>query len=249
MNQLLNQIAIITGGATGIGLGIANVLGQNGAKIFILDIDSQEGEKAINYLKNRNIEASLIIVDITIEKEIEKTINQIIAKTEKIDILINNAGITGKTGSITETSVEEMDRVYNLNLRAVFLMCKNIIPHMLKRNYGRIVNIASIAGKEGNPKMVPYSATKAAVIGLTKSIGQEFAKTEIRVNCVTPAIVRTKILEQIAPEVVKHLIEKIPMKRTVKITEVANLVAWLASKECSASTGAVFDISGGRATY
>ena len=142
-----------------------------------------------------------------------------------------------------------MDRVYNLNLRSVFLMCKEIIPYMLNQNYGRIVNIASIAGKEGNPKMVPYSATKAGVIGLTKSVGKELAETGIRVNCVTPAVVKTKILDQIGPEVVDYMVQKIPMKRTVEISEVASLVNWLASPECSASTGAVFDISGGRATY
>ena len=162
---------------------------------------------------------------------------------------MNNVGISGSPNNLWETPVEEMDRVYFANLRSVFLMCNVVTPIMLEKNYGRIINIASIAGKEGNPKMAPYSSTKAAVIGLTKSLGKELAETGIRVNCVTPAVVKTKLLEQVTKEVVDYMVEKIPMKRTVEISEVASIVSWLSSKECSASTGAVFDISGGRATY
>ena len=145
--------------------------------------------------------------------------------------------------------IDEMDRVYRTNLRGVYSFCHTVIPHMLERDYGRIVNIASIAGKEGNPRMVPYSATKAAVIGLTKSVGKELARTGVRVNCVTPAVVQTRILEEFTPEQVQYMVERIPMGRTGEINEIAALVAWLASPECSFSTGAVFDISGGRATY
>jgi len=144
---------------------------------------------------------------------------------------------------------DDLDRAYRTNLRGVFLYCQKVIPHMLRRGYGRIVNIASVAGKEGNPRMVPYSATKAAVIGLTKSLGKELATSGILVNCVTPGVVRTRILEQTTPEQVRYMVERIPMGRTGEIEEVATLVSWLASSECSFSTGAVFDISGGRATY
>ena len=167
----------------------------------------------------------------------------------RVDILVNNAGIAGVAAPIWEQSAEEMDRVYRTNLRGVYLFTRAVIPQMLERDYGRIVNIASIAGKEGNPNMVPYSATKAAVIGLTKSVGKELATTGIRVNAVTPAVIMTPILEQLTPEQVEYMLQKIPMGRTGEISEVAALVAWLASPECSFSTGAVFDISGGRATY
>ena len=215
----------------------------------MVDIDENEGMKAVQALEKKGVHATLAVADITKEAEVRTAVTTLKQQLGKIDILVNNAGISGAAGNLWETTVEEMDRVYNLNLRSVFLMCKEIIPYMLNQNYGRIVNIASIAGKEGNPKMVPYSATKAGVIGLTKSVGKELAETGIRVNCVTPAVVKTKILDQIGPEVVDYMVQKIPMKRTVEISEVASLVNWLASRECSASTGAVFDISGGRATY
>ena len=249
MKSLLDQCAIVTGSATGIGLGIAERLGAEGARIGVVDIDSNEGIKAVQMLRNKGVDATLAVADITKESEVQTAVSDLKNQFGKIDVLVNNAGISGAAGNLWETTVEEMDRVYNLNLRAVFLMCKEVIPHMLKEDYGRIVNISSIAGKEGNPKMVPYSATKAGVIGLTKSVGKELAETGIRVNCVTPAVVKTKILDQIAPDVVEYMIQKIPMKRTVEISEVASLVNWLASRDCSASTGAVFDISGGRATY
>ena len=166
-----------------------------------------------------------------------------------VDILVNNAGIGGINKPLWDLPVDELDRVYAINLRGVFIFCKSVIPLMLKNKYGRIVNIASIAGKEGNPNAVPYSATKSAVIGLTKSLGKELAKTEIRVNCVTPAVVKTSILDEFTEEHINYMLEKIPIGRTGKIEEVANMVAWIASEECSFSTGAVFDISGGRATY
>ena len=249
MKSLADQCAIITGSATGIGLGIAERLGSEAAKIGVIDIDENEGMKAVRVLEKKGVHAALAVADITKESEVRTAVTKLKQQFEKIDILVNNAGISGAAGNLWETTAEEMDRVYNLNLRAVFLMCKEIIPYMLNQNYGRIVNIASIAGKEGNPKMVPYSATKAGVIGLTKSVGKELAETGIRVNCVTPAVVKTKILDQIGPEVVDYMVQKIPMKRTVEFSEVASLVNWLASPDCSASTGAVFDISGGRATY
>ena len=163
--------------------------------------------------------------------------------------MTNNAGLGGVNGNIWELDVEEMDRVYRTNLRGVFSFCHEVVPHMLEKDYGRIVNIASIAGKEGNPRMVPYSSTKAAVIGLTKSIGKELAGTGVLANCVTPAVVQTRILEEFTPEQVQYMVDRIPIGRTGEISEIAALVAWLSSDECSFSTGAVFDISGGRATY
>ena len=162
---------------------------------------------------------------------------------------MNNAGIGGTNGNIWELDVEELDRVYRTNLRGVFTFCNKTIPIMLENDYGRIVNIASIAGKEGNPRMVPYSATKAAVIGLTKSIGKELAGTGVLANCITPAVVQTRILDEFTPEQVNYMVDRIPVGRTGEISEIAALVSWLASDECSFSTGAVFDISGGRATY
>ena len=167
------------------------------------------------------------------------------AAWKRIDILVNNTGIIGQTAPLWELPVSELDRVYGVNLRGTYIFCQQAVPHMLKNNYGRIVNMASIAGKEGNPNMVPYSATKAAIIGLTKSLGKELAETGIRVNCITPAVVRTPIWEQTTPAQMDMLLARIPMKRSGEIAEVAALAAWLASAECSFSTGAVFDLSGG----
>ena len=246
MNQ---QVSIITGAASGIGYGIAKRLGSEGCKVIIFDFDSKGGYKASKDLIDQGIEAYFFDTDVANEKSVLTSMNLVKEKFTQVDILVNNVGITGSPNNLWETPVEEMDRVYFANLRSVFLMCNVVTPIMLEKNYGRIINIASIAGKEGNPKMAPYSSTKAAVIGLTKSLGKELAQTGIRVNCVTPAVVKTKLLEQVTKEVVDYMVEKIPMKRTVEISEVASIVSWLSSEECSASTGAVFDISGGRATY
>ena len=249
MKKLFDQVSIVTGAATGIGYGIANRLGSEGSKIIIFDFDSKGGNQASKDLIHQGIDAYFFHTDVTNEESVSTSISLVKEKFCKVDILVNNVGITGSPNNLWQTPVEEMDRVYSTNLRSVFLMCRVVIPLMLNKNYGRIINIASIAGKEGNPKMVPYSSTKAAVIGLTKSLGKELAETGIRVNCVTPAVVKTKLLEQVTKEMVAYMVEKIPMKRTVEISEVASLVFWLSSQECSASTGAVFDISGGRATY
>jgi 3-oxoacyl-[acyl-carrier protein] reductase len=243
------QVAIVTGAAAGIGFGIASRLGGEGARILVVDRDGDQGERSVADLEASGIETRLEVGDVGDPEVAPRSVKQALDAWGRIDVLVNGAGIAGDVGNVWELPVEEMDRVYRTNLRGVFLFCHAVIPHMMARDYGRVVNIASIAGKEGNPRMVPYSATKAAVIALTKSVGKELAQTGIRVNCVTPAIIRTRILEQLTPEQVQYLVERIPMGRTGEIEEVAALVCWLASAECSFTTGAAFDISGGRATY
>ena len=249
MSRFEDQTAIVTGAAEGLGYGIAERLGSEGARVVIVDMNGETAEQASKSLGERGITAEVVIGDVGDEDTARRATRIAADRWGRIDILVNNAGIAGHSANVWELSVEEMDRVYRTNLRGVFSFCHHVIPYMLERDYGRIVNIASIAGKEGNPKAVPYSATKAGVIGLTKSIGKELARTGVRVNCVTPAVVRTRILEQLTQEHIDYMISKIPMGRTGEVSEVAALVAWLSSRECSFSTGAVFDISGGRATY
>ena len=249
MSRFEDQTAIVTGAAEGLGYGIAERLGSEGARVVIVDMNGETAEQASKSLGERGIAAEVVIGDVGDEDTARRAARIAADRWGRIDILVNNAGIAGHSANVWDLSVEEMDRVYRTNLRGVFSFCHHVIPYMLERDYGRIVNIASIAGKEGNPKAVPYSATKAGVIGLTKSIGKELARTGVRVNCVTPAVVRTRILEQLTQEHIDYMISKIPMGRTGEVSEVAALVAWLSSMECSFSTGAVFDISGGRATY
>ena len=249
MNSLEGKVAIVTGAATGIGYGISKRLANEGANLVMVDLDANMMEQSASEIAARTQEVEISIGDVSEPKTAKKAADKAINKWGKIDILVNNAGIGGVNGNIWELDVEEMDRVYRTNLRGVFCFCREVIPHMLEKDYGRIVNIASIAGKEGNPRMVPYSSTKAAVIGLTKSIGKELAGTGVLANCVTPAVVQTRILEEFTPEQVQYMVDRIPVGRTGEISEIAALVLWLSSDECSFSTGAVFDISGGRATY
>ncbi|MDA1188502.1 MAG: SDR family NAD(P)-dependent oxidoreductase [Chloroflexi bacterium] len=244
-----DQVAIVTGAGTGIGYGIAKRLGSEGARIVVVDYDTKVGEQSASELRARGIESRFVAGDVGEEATAEQAVAEAINTWGRLDILVNNAGLGGDTGNIWELPIEEMDRIYRTNLRGVYLFCQKAIPPMLERDYGRIVNIGSIAGKEGNPRMVPYSVTKAGVLALTKSVGKELAKTGIRVNCVAPALIQTKIHDQFTPEQVQYLTDRIPMGRLGDIAEVAAMVAWLASSECSFSTGAVFDISGGRATY
>ena len=249
MQRFTDRVAVVTGAATGIGFGIARRLGSEGAKVFVVDIDEAGGCRAVEELAAEGVTAQLAVADVGDEQGIAAAVEEVVAAWGRIDILVNNAGIVGPTAPLWELSADDLDLVYRTNLRGVFVCCRYVIPHMLTQEYGRIVNIASIAGKEGNPRVVPYSTTKAGVIGLTKALGKELAETEVRVNCITPAVVRTAILDQTDEAMVEYMISRIPMKRTGQIEEIAALVAWIASEECSFSTGAVFDISGGRATY
>lgn len=249
MTRFAGKVAIITGSGTGIGFAIALKLGKEGARIMIVDHDKKSAQDASAKLNSFGIESLLQVGDVGDYSTAKEAGETAVNEWGQIDILVNNAGIAGGVGSIWELPVEEMDKVYRTNLRGVYLFCNQIIPYMLNRNYGRIVNVASIAGKEGNPRMVPYSASKAAVIGLTKSVGKELATTGITVNCITPAVIRTRMVENLTPKQVEYMVERIPMGRTGDPEEIASLVTWLSSEECSFSTGAVFDISGGRATY
>jgi len=248
MNQinLKNRTAIVTGGAQGFGLAITERFLESGAKVIMWDIDEDASGKVLKEKNNPNLSAAKI--DVTnfgqISSEIEK-----ISQQTKIDIFVNNAGITGKNATVWDYPLDEWKKVLDLDLNAVFYCCKAIAPHMIKNNFGRIVNISSIAGKEGNPNASAYSTAKAGVIGLTKSLGKELADKNIAVNCITPAAAKTRIFDQMTEEHINYMLSKIPRNRFAKVEELASLVAWLASEENSFSTGAVFDLSGGRATY
>jgi 3-oxoacyl-[acyl-carrier protein] reductase len=242
--------AVITGGAAGIGEACARRLMAGGAKVSIWDRDAQ----ALAAVRDKfGAQAQGVQVDVSDEQSVIAAVKSTLSFSPQIDILVNSAGITGPNTTVIEYPVEEWNRVFDINVRGTFLTCKNIAPVMKLasggKGYGRIVNIASVAGKEGNPNASAYSASKAAVIGLTKSLGKELALTEIKVNCITPAAVKTGMFDQMTQQHIDFMLSKIPMNRFGEVTEIANLVAWLSSDECSFSTGAVFDISGGRATY
>lgn len=250
MNQLdlTRQSAIVTGGARGIGFAIARRLLQSGATVTLWDRDTVALKEATALLSDLG-KVHGVTVDITEESSVAEAAETTAKLAGFISILVNNAGIAGSNGKTWELDVADWKRVLDLNLTGVFLCCRAVVPHLLKNGYGRIVNIASIAGKEGNPNAAHYSASKAGVIGLTKSLGKELAQNNVCVNCVTPAVIETDILKQITPEHVAYMLSKIPMNRFGKVEEAAAMVAWLSSGDCSFSTGAVFDLSGGRATY
>ena len=245
--DLNNRVAIVTGGAQGFGLSITERFIQSGAKVIIWDIDETESKKAISKVNSENL--SYQIVDVSNFEDVTKNLKEIEKIHKKIDIFINNAGVAGMNKTVSEYPLEEWNKVINLNLNAVFYCCKAVVPFMVKNDYGRIVNIASIAGKEGNPNASAYSTSKAGVIGLTKSLGKELALKNIAVNCVTPAAAKTRIFNQMTDEHINYMLSKIPRNKFAKVDELASLVTWLASEENSFSTAAVFDLSGGRATY
>jgi 2-dehydro-3-deoxy-L-rhamnonate dehydrogenase (NAD+) len=246
MNQidLSGRSAIVTGGARGIGLAVTERFIASGAKVAIWDIDGKAAEEAA-----RQLHQTAVQVDVTDEESVNDALRKSEAAIGPIDILVTSAGIAGASMPIAEYPAEQWRRVLEVDLTGPFLCSKAVTAGMTARNYGRIVHIASIAGKEGNPNAGPYSAAKAGVIALTKSLGKELAKTGVRVNCITPAAVKTDIFNQISQEHIDYMLSKIPMGRFGLVEEMAAMVAWLSSEECSFSTGAVFDLSGGRATY
>ena len=241
------RTAVITGGAQGFGFAISKKMINSGGKVIIWDIDKKAIEIAQKEINSKNF--SFQIVDITDFSNLEKSVGDLEKQFGKIDIFVNNAGMTGMNAKVWDYPLGEWKKVIELNLNATFYCCKAIVPHMIKNNYGRIVNIASIAGKEGNPNASAYSTSKAGVIGLTKSLGKELSDKNIAVNCVTPAAAKTRIFDQMTKEHINYMLSKIPRNRFAKVDELASLVCWLASEENSFSTAAVFDLSGGRATY
>ncbi len=241
-----NRTALVTGGAQGFGLDIAKRFLNSGAKVIIWDIDPKMLDKAVKELNNPNLTSN--VIDVTNLKDVEDCVKNITVKSN-IDILINNAGITGPTAPLWEYDVKTWIKVVNINLMGTFNCCRSIVPNMIKNNYGRIVNVASVAGKDGNANASAYSVGKAGAIGLTKSLGKELANMNIAVNAVTPAGAKTRILDQMTKEHVQRMLSKVPRGRFLEVEEFTSLVCWLSSEENTFSTAAVFDISGGRSTY
>ena len=241
-----NKTAVITGGAQGFGLDIAKRFLNSGAKVIIWDIDPKMIEKSLKDINNSNLTSNL--VNVSNYNEVEGCVNEI-TKDSNIDILINNAGITGPTSPLWEYDVEMWKKIVDINLMGTFNCCRAIVPNMIKNNYGRIVNVASVAGKDGNSNASAYSAGKAGAIGLTKSLGKELADKNIAVNAITPAGAKTRILDQMTKEHVQRMLSKVPRGRFLEVEEFTSLVCWLSSEENTFSTAAVFDISGGRSTY
>jgi 3-oxoacyl-[acyl-carrier protein] reductase len=246
--DLKGRVAIITGGARGIGYAAAERMLKSGAAVALWDIDWARLEEAAKSLSAFG-EVSLHVVELTDEASVAAATAAVVAAHGKIDILVNNAGITGGNGKLWELDAANWRRVVDVNLVGPFLTCKAVVPELLKNGWGRIVNVASIAGKEGNPNASHYSASKAGLIGLTKSLGKELATSNILVNCITPAAAKTEIFNQMSQEHIDFMLSKIPMNRFLQVEEAAALIAWLASEDCAFSTGATFDISGGRAVY
>lgn len=245
-----NQVAVISGGADGLGKGIALRIAAEGGKVMLFDINSALLKKSTDEMKALGYVVEGFQVDISKEESVKSAFQKVESTYGKIDVMINSAGIVGPTSTnITEYPVEEYDKIYSINLRGAFLMTKYAIAAMQKKNYGRILLIASIAGKEGNPFMCGYSSMKAGVIGLVKGIGKEYAEKGITVNGLAPAVIKTAMNENTAPEQLAYMTSKIPMKRLGTVEEVASLSCWIVSKEASFNTGFIFDISGGRATY
>jgi 3-oxoacyl-[acyl-carrier protein] reductase len=246
--DLSGRVAVVTGGARGIGYAVAEGMLRSGASLSLWDIDRERLRESEATLRPLGRVMS-ISVNLTEQQDVERATQETVKVLGRLDVLVNNAGITGGNAALWELEPAIWRQVIEVNLVAPYLTCRAVIPHMLQRAYGRIINIASIAGKEGNPNASHYSASKAGLIALTKSLAKELAPKNVLVNCVTPAAANTEIFSQMKTEHIEYMLSKIPMKRFVEPAEIAALICWLASQECSFSTGAVFDISGGRATY
>jgi 2-dehydro-3-deoxy-L-rhamnonate dehydrogenase (NAD+) len=250
MKRFKNQVAVISGGANGLGKGIAELIASEGGTLALLDINADLLEKTVANFKEKGINVIGIQTDVASEASVIAAMTQVETTFGKIDIMVNCAGIVGPTSTkITDYSVEDYDKIYSINLRGSFLMTKYAIKAMEKHNYGRILLLASIAGKEGNPGMTGYSSTKAGVIGLVKGIGKEYATTGITINGLAPAVIKTAFNDNTDPKQMEYMVAKIPMGRLGTIEEVAKISAWIVSKESTFTTGFIFDISGGRATY
>jgi 3-oxoacyl-[acyl-carrier protein] reductase len=249
-NRFKGEVAAVTGAATGLGEAIARRLAAEGAKVALLDRDGQRLEQTRASLARAGLSVLGAQVDIADEAAVGSALAKVEREMGPVSIMVNSAGIVGPTNTkIVDYPLEQFDRVYSVNLRGSFVMTKAVLPSMQKQGYGRILLIASIAGKEGNPGMVGYSATKAGVIGLVKSVGKEYAESGITINGLAPAVVMTDLVRGVDPKQVEYMTAKIPMKRLGTIEEVASLSAWIVSRECSFTTGFIFDLSGGRATY
>ena len=243
------RVAIVTGAGSGIGAAVAARLAQDGFHVAVADLRPEAAEATVAGITRDGGAAHAVQVDVSSERSVRAMVESVLGRAGRVDALVNNAGIAGQSAPSWELPEGEWEKVLGIDLSGVFYGCRAVLPHMLERGSGRIVNVASIAGKEGNPNAVPYSAAKAGVIGLTKAIAKEVATKGVLVNCVTPAVIETPILSQVSEAHIQYMVSRIPMGRTGKPAEVAALISWLCSEECTFSTGAVFDISGGRATY
>ena len=246
--DLAGRVCVVTGGVSGIGLAVAQRMAGSGAWVSVWDRDTAALEHTAKELGTRT-KAHTAVVDVSNFSEVQAAVRSTATHFGKIDCLVNSAGVAGANATVWEYPVDEWLRVHNINLHGTFYCCREVVPHLQKNGYGRIVNIASIAGKEGNPTASAYSSSKAAVIGLTKSLGKELAKQNITVNCVTPAAVKTPIFAQVSQQHIDYMLQKIPIGRFGLVEEIAAMVCWLCSEDASFSTAAVFDLSGGRATY
>ncbi|MDQ3687964.1 MAG: SDR family oxidoreductase [Acidobacteriota bacterium] len=246
---LKDKVAIVTGAARGIGLATAERLAREGAAVVLADYDAEEVERAAASLEAKELRVAAQRCDVSRREAVREMVRAAEESYGKVDILVNNAGIAGRAAPLEEITDEDWKVMMDVDLKSVFLCCQAVMPGMKRRGYGRIVNVASIAGKEGNPNMIPYSTAKAGVIGLTKALAKEVASLGIYVNAIAPAVIETPILQQLTPAQVDYMVQRIPLGRTGKPEEVAALICWLASDEASFTTGQCLDISGGRATY
>jgi 2-dehydro-3-deoxy-L-rhamnonate dehydrogenase (NAD+) len=249
MAFLDNKIAVVTGAARGIGLATAERLAREGATVVALDLDFVTQSREAEALGARGLRVEAAACDVSDQASVDTCLSGVERTHGRIDILVNNAGIAGRAAPLEEVTERDWDDMMRIDLKSVYLCCRAVLPGMKARKYGRIINVASIAGKEGNPNMVPYSTAKAGVIGLTKAFAKEVAQSGIYVNAIAPAVIETAILQQVTPQQVQYMVQRIPMGRVGQPEEVAALIAWLASDECSFTTGQCLDISGGRATY